>query len=89
MKAAYIENGKVLVGEMPEPIPAQGQALVRTHSCGMCASEQHFLHARQNVIDLSRKHGGPYAALDFSRPFVPGQDWRDERAASGPRSYSR
>ncbi len=86
MKAAYIHNGKVCVGEMPEPIPAQGQALVRTHSCGMCASEQHFLHSGQNVINLSRQHGGPYAALDFTRPFVPGHEYVGEIIDYGPGS---
>ncbi len=86
MKAAYIQNGNVCVGEMPEPVPAQGQALVRTHSCGMCASEQHFLHSGQNVIDLSRQHGGPYAALDFARPFVPGHEYVGEIIDYGPGS---
>jgi 2-desacetyl-2-hydroxyethyl bacteriochlorophyllide A dehydrogenase len=86
MKAAYIENGRVLVGEMPEPVPAIGQALVRTHSCGLCASEQHFLHAGQNVIDLSRKFGGPYAALDFAKPFVPGHEFVGEVIDYGPGS---
>jgi threonine dehydrogenase-like Zn-dependent dehydrogenase len=86
MKAAYIQNGRVLVGEMPEPVPAQGQALVRTHSCGMCASEQHFLQAGQNVIDLSRRFGGPYAALDFARPFVPGHEYVGEIIDYGPGS---
>ena len=86
MKAAYIQNGEVLVGEMPEPVPAQGQALVRTHSCGMCASEQHFLHSGQNVIDLSRKFGGPYASLDFTQPFVPGHEYVGEVIDYGPGS---
>ena len=86
MKAAYIQNGKVLIGEMPEPVPGAGQALVRTHSCGMCASEQHFLHAGKNVIDLSRQHGGPYAGLDFSRPFVPGHEYVGEVVDYGPGS---
>jgi threonine dehydrogenase-like Zn-dependent dehydrogenase len=78
MKAAYIQNGLVCVGEMPEPMPGKGQALVRTHSCGMCASEQHFLHSGQNVIDLSKKHGGAYACLDMSRPFIPGHEYVGE-----------
>ena len=86
MKAAYIENGKVCVGTMADPIPQQGQALVRTHSCGMCASEQHFLHSGQNVIDLSRQHGGPYAALDFAKPFVPGHEFVGEIIDYGPGS---
>ncbi len=86
MKAAFIQNGSVLVGEMADPVPRKGQALVRTHSCGMCASEQHFLHAGRNVIDLSRKHGGPYAALDFSRPVVPGHEYVGEVIDYGPDS---
>ena len=86
MKAAYIQNGQVLVGEMPDPIPAQGQALVRTHSCGMCASEQHFLRSGKNVIELSRKHGGPYARLDFERAFVPGHEYVGEVIDYGPGS---
>ena len=86
MKAAYFENGKVQVGEMPEPVPARGQALVRTHSCGLCASDVHFLHAGQNIIDLSRRLGGPYAALDFARPFVPGHEFVGEVLDYGPGS---
>ena len=86
MKAAYIQAGQVLVGDVPEPVPATGQALVRTHRCGLCASEQHFLHAGQNIIDLSRRHGGPYAALDFGRPFVPGHEFVGEVIDYGPGS---
>ena len=86
MKAAYIQNGDVLVGDMPDPVPSRGQALVRTHSCGMCASEQHFLHSGRNVIDLSRQYGGPYARLDFARPFVPGHEYVGEVIDYGPGS---
>ena len=67
MRAALIENGAVRVGTVPDPVPARGQALVRTHSCGLCASDLHFLKGGRNIIDLSRRLGGPYAALDFER----------------------
>ena len=86
MKAAYILNGVVEVGELPDPVPGKGHALVRTHSCGLCASEAHFLHAGQNVIDLSKQFGGPYAALDQSRPFVPGHEYVGEIIDYGPGS---
>jgi threonine dehydrogenase-like Zn-dependent dehydrogenase len=86
MKAASIQNGSVHVGEIPDPVPGKGQALVRTHSCGMCASEAHFLHAGQNVIDLSKQFGGPYAGLDFTRPFVPGHEYVGEVIDYGPGS---
>lgn len=86
MKAAYFQNGAVHVGEMPDPVPGKGQALVRTHSCGMCASEAHFLHSGQHVIDLSRKFGGAYAGLEMARPFVPGHEYVGEVLDYGPGS---
>ena len=86
MKAAFIQNGVVQVGEMPDPIPGKGQALVRTHSCGMCASEAHFLHSGQHVIDLSKKFGGAYSGLDMTRPFVPGHEYVGEVIDYGPGS---
>jgi 2-desacetyl-2-hydroxyethyl bacteriochlorophyllide A dehydrogenase len=89
MKAAYVENGQVHVGEMPDPVPAKGQALVRTHSCGMCASDQHFLKGGRNIIALSQQLGGPYAALDFTRPFVPGHEYVGEVLDYGPGSQRK
>jgi threonine dehydrogenase-like Zn-dependent dehydrogenase len=86
MKAAYILDGKVQVGELPDPVPGKGQALVRTHSCGLCASEAHLLHAGQNVVELSRRFGGPYAGLDIARPFVPGHEYVGEVLDYGPGS---
>lgn len=86
MKAAYVQDGAVHIGEMPDPVPGKGQALVRTHRCGMCASDSHFLHGGRNIIDLSRTFGGPYAALDFARPFVPGHEFVGEVLDYGPGS---
>jgi len=86
MKAAYIENGHVLVGDQPDPVPGKGQALVRTHTCGLCASDAHFLTGGRNIIELSQKLGGPYAALDFERPFVPGHEYVGEVIDYGPGS---
>ena len=86
MKAAYVQDGHVHVGEMPDPVPGKGQALVRTHSCGLCASDQHFLTGGKHIIDLSRRLGGPYAALDFAKPFVPGHEYVGEVLDYGPGS---
>jgi 2-desacetyl-2-hydroxyethyl bacteriochlorophyllide A dehydrogenase len=86
MKAAFVQHGAVHVGEVPDPVPGLGQALVRTHSCGLCASDAHFLQSGQHVIDLSKQFGGAYAGLDMSRPFVPGHEYVGEVIDYGPGS---
>ncbi len=78
MKAAYVLDNTVHVGEMPDPTPSRGQALVRTHSCGLCASDVHFMHSAQKMIELSAQHGGPYSALDLAKPFVMGHEFVGE-----------
>ncbi|MCB2076156.1 MAG: zinc-binding dehydrogenase [Novosphingobium sp.] len=86
MKAVYFQNGEVHVGDVPEPTPASGQALVRTHSCGLCASDQHYLHAGRTLIEMSKRFGGSYTALDFDRPVVPGHEFVCEIIDYGPGS---
>ncbi len=77
MKAAYFINGAVEAGDLPDPVPGKGHALVRTHSRRMCASEANFSHAGQSVIDLSKQCGGPYAAM--TEPLAPGRTVVDPR----------
>lgn len=86
MKAAFVRDGAVHVGEVADPVPGKGQALVRTHACGLCASDAHFLKSGQHVIDLSKKFGGAYASLDMARAFVPGHEYVGEVIDYGPGS---
>jgi len=86
MKAAYLQNHRIHVGELPDPIPLQGQALVRTHRCGLCASDAHFLHLGSKLVEVSRKYGGPYSNLDLSRVIVPGHEYVGEIVDYGPGS---
>jgi threonine dehydrogenase-like Zn-dependent dehydrogenase len=86
MKAAYLQDNRIHVGELPDPTPLQGQALVRTHSCGLCASDAHFLHLGNKVVETSRKYGGPYSDLDLSQVIVPGHEYVGEIIDYGPGS---
>jgi 2-desacetyl-2-hydroxyethyl bacteriochlorophyllide A dehydrogenase len=86
MKAAYLLKSRIHVGEMPDPVPAKGQALVRTLSCGLCASDVHFLHSGSEVVAMSKKYGGAYANVDLTRPFVPGHEFVGEIVDYGPGS---
>lgn len=86
MKAAYLLKNRIHVGEVPDPVPAQGQALVRTHSCGLCASDAHFLHLGSKVVEVSRQYGGPYSSLDLNQVIVPGHEYVGEILDYGPDS---
>jgi 2-desacetyl-2-hydroxyethyl bacteriochlorophyllide A dehydrogenase len=86
MKAAYLQKNQIHVGELPDPIPLEGQALVRTHSCGLCASDAHFVHLGNKVVEASRKYGGPYSNLDLDQVIVPGHEYVGEIIDYGPGS---
>ena len=59
MKAAYLEHNKVVVGDMPDPKPEKGQVLVRTHRCGLCASDVHFVKSAHQMVARDKEFGGP------------------------------
>jgi len=86
MKAAILENGVVAVGEVPDPKPAKGQALVRTHRCALCASDAHFLCSGTEIVRKSKENGGPYASVDLARPIVMGHEFVGEVVDYGPGS---
>ena len=78
MRAAILENGQIRVGDMPDPTPKQGQVLVRTHRCALCASDAHFLCSGEQVVARDRELGGPYAGVDLSKPIVMGHEFVGE-----------
>ncbi len=86
MQAAYLLNSRIHVGEVPDPVPSKGQALVRTHSCGLCASDAHFVHLGKKVVEVSRQYNGPYSNLDLNRIIVPGHEYVGEIVDYGPGS---
>jgi NADPH:quinone reductase-like Zn-dependent oxidoreductase len=74
MKAVYItEHGgieKLLYGELPEPVPAGRETLVRVRACGV------------NYIDLWVRRGLPFLRVPY--PFILGQEVAGEVVAVGP-----
>lgn len=85
MKAAYMLDRKIHVGELPDPIPGKGQALVQTHSCGLCASDLHVLHHADRLIEWSNEYDGPFK-MDLKRPVVLGHEYVAEIIDYGPGS---
>jgi NADPH:quinone reductase-like Zn-dependent oxidoreductase len=73
MKAVYLtEHGGIDVltyGELPDPLPREGEAIVHVRACGV------------NHVDLWLRKGLPFLKLPF--PFIPGVDIAGEVAAVG------
>jgi L-iditol 2-dehydrogenase len=47
MKAAvFSSTGRLIVQDIPEPIPGQGDMFLRTRSCGLCGSDLYKIHNR-------------------------------------------
>lgn len=86
MKAAILENGRIHVGDFPDPTPDKGQVVVRTHRCALCASDAHFLHSGHIVVERSRRNNGPYSGIDLSKPIVMGHEYVGEIVDYGPGS---
>ncbi len=86
MRAAILENGAMRVGHLPDPSPEQGQVLVKTHRCALCASDAHFIHSAETIIERSKPSDGPYARIDLSRPIVMGHEYVGEIVDYGPGS---
>jgi propanol-preferring alcohol dehydrogenase len=43
--------------ELPDPVPADGEALIRVHACGVCRTDLHLLDGEVEVPELPRVLG--------------------------------
>jgi len=86
VRAAILDKGVIEVGEFPDPTPGQGQVLVRTLRCALCASDAHFLTSGHTIVERSQRNGGPYAGVDLAKPIVMGHEYVAEILDYGPGS---
>jgi threonine dehydrogenase-like Zn-dependent dehydrogenase len=88
MKAAYLLDHKIAVGEIDDPEPQKGEVLVRTVACGVCASDLHVVHHAERLVEWSRESGGPFS-MDLTRPVVLGHEYVAEIVDYGPGTERR
>ena len=58
MRALVMKDKALRVDDVADPEPQKGQVLVRTLSCGICASDTHLLAHGERLAQWSRDFGG-------------------------------
>lgn len=74
MKAVVCQNTKLQVVELPEPVPAKGQALVEVLRCGICGSDLHMRHHCDEFKTVVDKVGFAKVLPSSSDPVVFGHE---------------
>ncbi len=83
MRAAVMRDSKLVVDTLPEPVPEQGQVLVKTLACGICGSDLHALKHARRMVETSERAGGAFG-MDLSRDVVMGHEFCAEIVDHGP-----
>ena len=74
MRAAVMRDRRIVVDDVPEPVPANGQVLVRTLACGICGSDLHALHHADHMAEVAAECGVPQT-MDPKRDVVMGHEF--------------
>ncbi len=81
MRAAVMRGTRLIVDDVPEPIPQAGEVLVKTLACGICGSDLHALKHRDLFFENSSGLG---SQLDPGRDLVMGHEFCAEILDYGP-----
>jgi len=88
MRAAVMRNKKIIVDDIPVPVPGSGEVLVKTVACGICGSDLHALKYADKLVEVARRSGGPFI-MDLNRDIVMGHEFCTELADFGPNTQRR
>jgi len=88
MRAAVFRKGTIVVDTLPDPVPTEGQVLVRTLACGICGSDLHAAKHTHQFVNLARRAGNRWA-MDADRDVVFGHEFCCEVVDYGPSTQAR
>jgi threonine dehydrogenase-like Zn-dependent dehydrogenase len=82
MRAAVMRGTDLTVEDVADPVPGEGELLVRTLACGICGSDLHALRHGVQMVEMSRLSGAPFV-MDLDRPVVMGHEFCAEVLDTG------
>ena len=85
MRAAVLRGGKIEVRETADPVPGEGQILVRSLACGICASDLHFM----DNPDADADDDTGLSRYDADADVVMGHEYCAEVVDYGPNTERR
>ena len=88
MRAAVFRKGDIVVDTLLDPVPEQGQVLVRTLACGICGSDLHAAKHTHQFVGLAKRAGNRWA-MDADRDVVFGHEFCCEVVDYGPNTPTR
>ncbi|MEM7018560.1 MAG: zinc-binding dehydrogenase [Pseudomonadota bacterium] len=83
MQAVLMERGKLWVETVDDPVPQQGEVLVKSKACGICGSDLHAAKYTEEFVATSREAGGAFKLTTFD-PVVLGHEFCAEIVDYGP-----
>lgn len=85
MKAAVLRAGRLIVDDVSEPVPGEGEVLVAVKACGICGSDLHFVDHGADFLRLSSEaYGLGRPMVDLSRDVRMGHEFSAEVIDCGP-----
>ena len=80
MRAVVLRGGELTVRDTPDPVPGQGDLLLKTLSTAICASDVHFMDHPELAIDDPTGR----SLYDADRDIVMGHEFAGEVIGHGP-----
>ena len=85
MKAAVLRGGRLVVDDIAEPVPGEGEVLVVVKACGICGSDLLFVDHGADFLRLSSEaYGLDRPMVDLSRDVRMGHEFSAEVLDFGP-----
>jgi threonine dehydrogenase-like Zn-dependent dehydrogenase len=90
MKAAVLRGGHMVVDDIADPVPGEGQVLVQTKACGICGSDLHAAQHADRMVELTKEAtasagvGMAPLVFDTGRDLVMGHEFAAEVLELGP-----
>lgn len=76
MRAVVMQGYELVVDSVPDPVPAEGQVLVKTLACGICGSDLHMLKSARELHEAAVAEGAESSLrMDPSKGIVMGHEF--------------